>query len=146
VKSVPASLRLSDFLDEEFLALMLDNASAEGWVSSSELAESIDPDARDITPRNVGSRLAWLKRYGVVERDPRPGSPTRNYWRLTPVGVEMINARFTKQQATVIEKLRDEQLWALSQQLSSRYEYVGPTAANLIRRRFSASTTRRRLL
>lgn len=143
---MPASLKLSDFLDEEFLALIVDQANYEGWVSSRVLAESIDPEGQTITTRNVGSRLSWLKRYGVVERDPRPGSPTRNQWRLTDVGEEMIKARFSKQQATVIEKLRDEQLWALSQQLSSRYEYVGPTAANLIRRRFSASISRRRLL
>jgi DNA-binding HxlR family transcriptional regulator len=141
---LPASLRLSDFLDEEFLALVVDHANYEGWVSTRELAEAIDPSGETITTRNVGSRLAWMHRYEVVERDTRPGSPTRYHWRLTEVGEAMIKARFTKQQTTMIENLHDEQLWKLTQSLSHRYEHVDYTAANLIRRRFNASTIRRK--
>jgi len=136
-----ASLKLADFLDEEFLALVRDLADYEGWVSSQTIADAIP-----IEVRNVGSRLAWMKRYGVVERDTRPGSRTRNDWRLTEAGEALVNARFSKSQATTLSKISDDQLWGLSQELSSRYETVGNAAANLIRRRFTASTVRRKYL
>lgn len=134
-----ASLKLADFLDEEFLALLDDLGDHEGWVSSHTIAEAIP-----IEVRNVGSRLSWMRRYGVVERDTRPGSPTRNEWRLTQVGVQLVNARFTKSQQTTISSVKDEQLWGLARELSVRYERVDSAAANLIRRRFTASQIKRR--
>jgi hypothetical protein len=136
-----ASLKLADFLDEEFLALVQDLADYEGWVSSQVIANSIP-----IEVRNVSSRLSWMKRFGVVERDTRPGSRTRYDWRLTEVGEALVKARFSKSQQTALAKITDDQLWALTQDLSSRYEGVGNAAANLIRRRFTASTVRRKYL
>ena len=140
---MPASLRLVDFLDEEFLALVIDNAGYEGWASSREIAEAIDPDAETITTRHVGSRLAWMRRYGVVERDPRPGSPTKGYWRLTEAGEALVKARFSKTQQTALSSVKDEQLWLLSAELGLRYEGVNYATANLVRRRFIAAQKRR---
>jgi len=136
---MPASLRLVDFLDEEFLALVVDNADHEGWASSQMIAESIG-----ISTRNVGSRLSWMRRYGVVERDTSPGSTTQGFWRLTERGEALVKARFSKGQQTALSSLRDEQLWELATQLSERYETVDDVTANLVRRRFSASAQRRR--
>ena len=136
-----ASLRLADFLDEEFLALVADLADYEGWVSTHQIAEAIPIDTR-----NVGSRLSWMKRYGVVERDPRPGSPTRGHWRLTEAGKAMVEARFSQTQEKTLAGVKDEQLWRLTSIVANRYEGVSEATANLIRRRFTASQTRRKYL
>ena len=138
---MPRSLRLVDFLDEEFLALVVDNADYEGWASSQMIAESVTSE--EITTRNVGSRLAWLKRYGVVERDTRPGSRTRGFWRLTQVGEQLVHARFTKGQQTALSSVREEQLWQLAAELGTRYEAANQATAHLVRRRFQASRQRR---
>ena len=58
----------------------------------------------------------------------------------------MVKAHFTQGQTKAIDGLKEEQLWGLSQELASRYEAAGYTAANLIRRRFNASVYRRRYL
>ena len=138
---MPDSLRLVDFLDEEFLALVVDNADYEGWASSKMIAEAILSE--EITTRNVGSRLAWMKKYGVVERDTRPGR-TYRHWRLTSAGEALVRARFTKRQTDALHTVSDEQLWRLTAELSDRYEVVDDTTANLVRRRFSAAAQRRR--
>lgn len=137
---MPDSLKLADFLDEEFLALVVDYGDNEGWVSTQELADAIP-----ISTRNVGCRLGWLRKYGVVERDLRDGVPTKNHWRLTEAGVAMVESRFSRQQRTALDGVLDAQLWYLSQELGRRYETVGSMAvANLVRRRFTASSIRRK--
>ena len=135
---MPDSLKLVDFLDEEFLALVVDNADYEGWASSQTIAESIQ-----ISTKNVGSRLSWMRRYGAVERDTRPGSRTQGFWRLTQRGEALVHARFSKGQQTAISSVRDEQLLTLMAELSDRYEAVDGVTANLVRRRFSAAAQRR---
>jgi hypothetical protein len=87
-----------------------------------------------------------MRRYGVVERDLRVKSPTKGEWRLTEMGEAVVKARFSKAQNTALSSVRDEQLFALAGELAGRYETVGNAAANLVRRRFSASFQRRRYL
>lgn len=136
---MPRSLRLADFSDEEVLALLVDLADNEGWVSSETYAESVQ-----LPIQNVGSRLSWLRRWGVVERDARPGVPTRGFWRLTEMGEAVVQARFSKSQQNAFSSLSDPQLLRAMESLAGQYEAASFSVANLVRRRFLYSTYRRK--
>ena len=136
----PSSLRLADFLDEEVLAIVQDLANYEGYVSSQEFALAVGLEAR-----NVGSRFSWLRKYGVLERNMRPGDPFYRHWRLTEMGEAVVKARFGKAQQTALDNLEETQLPLAMQSIAARYEGSGNRVVmNLIRRRFQASVIRRR--
>jgi hypothetical protein len=132
-----SGLTLNEFSDEEFLAKVMDT-NGDGWISTDEISDAINLDVQ-YPNSNVGIRLSWLKRFGVVERDFDTGM-----WRVTKIGQDLVTAKFSSPAAKAIDAIDDSQLFLLSQRLSSRYERVNPATANLVRRQFARSTFRRR--
>lgn len=137
-----ASLQLFEFTDPEFLAVIRDNGDNEGWVSTAELADSIGLRGEDRN-RNCGSRLSWMRRFGCVERDLQPGSPTKGSWRLTEIGEILINSQMKAAQLRALSDLDDGQLWDASRLLLDLYQQTGDEAAQLIRRSFRVGLHRR---
>lgn len=137
-------LTLYDFSDEEFLAVLQDQADGSGWAFTSDIAQSIKIDTKHPN-NNVGIRLGWLKKYGVVERDERVGSPTKGAWRLTRVGEAVVNASFTTAQKNAMKNLGTEQIWEAAKTITDRYVVANAATASLVRRQFLLGHHRRRM-
>lgn len=147
-RSAPAQpdqhLTLFDFTDEEFLAVMADHADHAGWVSTSMLADAVKLDNK-YPNRNIGIRLGWYKRYGIVERDQREGSPTKGQWRLTRQGEAVVNAALSRGQKAALDNMGTEQMWHFTQAITNRYVRANDASANLVRRQFRVGEHRRKL-
>lgn len=82
---MPASLTLADFDDFELLYALEEAGDDEGWASAEEVAQAIGLD-HDRPANCVGSRFAWLKRFGLMESTPDRGTML---WRLTTRGRDL---------------------------------------------------------
>jgi hypothetical protein len=101
------SLRLEEFSDR-------DN---EGAITSGELAESMGLRPTKALPhpeRNIASRLAWLRRYGVVARteDKR--------WMLNDVGERLLHASLKKGEQKVLDGFDEDELLVVVASLGDR--------------------------
>jgi hypothetical protein len=85
--------------------------------------------------RNVGIRLGWMRRYGMVERDEE-----RGLWRLSPGGQRVIQARLRAAAQRELEALPDEALVQAMQSVVSRYRFVDAMTATMLRREFMYGT------
>ena len=135
------SLSLHAFSDEELLAIIQERADKDGWVSTAELSSQVGVPAEEGS-RAAGVRLAWMARYGVVERDPGRRHETR--WRLTKRGTQVVNASFTKSLETSLSGLGQDALWRLARAVTDRYGTSDDVSANLVRRSFLRAERRRR--
>jgi len=108
--------------DMELLAIVDDVADDEdGWARTLEvrlqLGEPMDKGYRS----GVGPRLAWMVRYGWLERDiltrNKPGNERR--WRLTPIGQTLLdNPKLTKALETALSKMNPAQRLVLTKELA----------------------------
>lgn len=139
-------LRLEDMSDREVLLVMLDVADPDGGdVDPLDVAEQLG--VRGDNPRRVVSaRLAWLKRFGAVERvletdehgnvvRNRKGEPrTTQRYRLTPIGWDMANGQLRATQEKALQGIGDAEMLLVTQWLTQRARESGTTVANLVRR------------
>jgi hypothetical protein len=124
------SLKIEDFSDREFLLIVADviTESGEGWADSDEVARRMDLASR----RLASSRLAWLRRYGAVEREHvrdehgniryhRNGKPMHTQrWRLTSVGEAVAFGKLRKKDETALGSMGDEQMLLVTRWLTER--------------------------
>lgn len=146
------SLKLQDFSDVEFLHLLMDARSDDGWTDSAHLAE-MDGLAflGDVYkyPRNpISSRLVWLWRYGVVEREhkrdaqgnllyikddqERPKWGQR--WKLTALGQAMVSGKLTGRQRAHLEGLEAERMLDVTRWLTEQTREAPLAARRLMER------------
>lgn len=109
------SLKLTEFEDIEFLARLEDLADEDGYTSTQVLADGLNLDV-EYPARNVGSRLSWMRRYGVVEKDPERAQ----FWRLTLVGSELVHGKLTRSQRTMIQRVGPDGTLAMIRAVSQR--------------------------
>lgn len=130
-------LKLTEFEDVEFLYALEDNADHEGWTSSQDLANGLRLDVDNPT-RNVGARLSWLRRYGVVEyrRDGKK-------WRLTDAGRSLVHGTLTKAQALTIARTADERVLALTRAVSHELVTADGVAAAMMHRQWRYALAQR---
>src|SRR5215467_12719726 len=89
---------LYDFRDLDLMHKIESEADAEGWVELEHLARAMG--LGDSHNRNVGARLAWMRRYGMVTRHEQTG-----LWRLSRGGERVVTARLKAAQARELEAL-----------------------------------------
>jgi hypothetical protein len=78
--SLEQTIRISDYSDRELLGIMFD-LNGTGVVTTRELALRLFaiPDLEENTDRITharkcaGSRLSWMKRFGLIEKGEEPG-------------------------------------------------------------------------
>lgn len=148
-------LRLEDLSDRELLLVMLDQADSEGFVDPMDLADVLGV-VGEHPRRVVTARLAWLKRWGAVEREhqtddhgnamrftsgPQKGQPrpTQRY-RLTAVGFDMANGSLRAAQEKALAGMDDGQMLLVTQWLTKRARESGTTVATLVRREWTYRT------
>lgn len=143
------ALRLVDFSDRELLALVVDLEGEEGWVPTESIARTIwpqrtSPDDLMHAKASVGTRFAWLKRWGVVEGGRQNGSAAA--WRLTGQGRALVLGRLSQRTQEAVEGAGDDSLMHLGYALAERYIVASGAGAVVMRRAMQFAHERKRAL
>lgn len=120
-------LTILDFSDREFLNIVMDVADGDGWAESVDVAERLDMADK----RSASSRLAWMKRYGAVEREHERDEQGRllysgdkprytQRWRLTEVGLTIATGKLSKSQERALEGMNDGAVFMTTRFLAKR--------------------------
>jgi hypothetical protein len=121
---------LYDFRD---LDLML-RLNEEGEVEAREVSEAIGL-GEDGT-HAVGIRLAWMRRFGMVEFDPE-----KKLWRLSEGGERVTKAKLRAAAARSLIELPDEAMVEVVASVTSHYRHAeNPMIAHMLRREFAYGT------
>jgi hypothetical protein len=135
-------LTLLDLSDREFLLVVLDCEQEDGWTDSQDVANALDVERR----ASVSSRLSWLVRWGVVEREHerdengnirvrRNGQPFYTQrWRLTGIGQDMATGRLRKSQENALASARDAEVLMLARSLAERQRQMPFAVGKLMAR------------
>lgn len=138
----PATLQLLDFNDRELLLALRDACRDSkrdgGYVTAREFAAALGMTEKS-APRCVGSRLAWMRAYGVVENQPLSADDeqrkiTANGWRLSRIGENIALGRLTPPERRVLEALRDDKALEAGMEMGARYQALGYPARMMMRR------------
>ena len=125
------ALRLADFNDIDLLHVLDEVGDDEGWATAEEVARQIGVSHRNPS-QCVGSRFAWLYRYGVMERRQ---SKHHTQWRLNVYGYALIFPdAFSKTLANALEKLEAGQIIALTDHIAKGLPQAPRQATHLARR------------
>jgi len=114
---------------------LMHKISAEGTLRTEELADSLGLGGGH--NGHVGSRLAWMRRYGMVRRDPRSG-----LWGLSPGGERVVEARLRAAALDELQALPEEAMVATMASVVSRYRLLDAMTAAMLRREFMFGTQR----
>lgn len=116
--------------DRELLALVLDALGADGQATTSEVADRVALQA-DRPLISVGTRLAYLRRVGMLERDPN----TRG-WFLTPAGESLVAGRLTAAARRALADLDGGAAWAATEALAALLRDARSDQATMMRRQW----------
>lgn len=118
---------LYDFRDLDLMVKLADGGS----LTSLELADSMG--MTDAQP--MSARLAWMRRFGMVERDEEAAA-----WTLAPGGRRVVNARLKAAQARAIEAIPDDSMVEVMAHVATRYRFGDTILATMLRREFLYGT------
>lgn len=127
------SATLYDFRDVDLMHKLVDESDNDGWIETAHLARALG--FNDDGFRNVGTRLGWMRKYGMLDRDEESG-----LWRLSPSGDRILKARLRAAQARELEALPAESLVEVMANVVQRYRFVDVTTAAMLRREFRYGT------
>lgn len=129
------SLRLVEYSDKELLYHIQEAADAEGWSNVRDIANSLGVTHPRPT-QCVGARLAWLKRYGVVDGN-------NGKWRLLPPGNALINSELRSRDQAALDRLDPDQLVMVTRWMTRRQRVISEPMSHLVRREWTHGTYRR---
>lgn len=132
-----SSFALRDASDRELLALLQDATDRDGQASTRAIADRANLQSRRPLV-NVGVRLGYLRRIGMLERDPETAG-----WYLTPAGESFVAGRLSAAARRALDDLDGGAAWAATEQLGELLRLAGPEQATLMRRQWQHSWLRR---
>lgn len=144
-------LRLEDLSDREVLLVMLDVADDGGEVDPADVAQRLRITG-DHPRRAVSSRLAWLKRWGAVDkvfavdehgnvvRNRAGEAKTTQRYRLTSLGERMASGQLRAAQTKALDGIGDEAMLLVTRWLTERSAHGGATVQTLVRREWTYRT------
>ena len=106
----PVDLSLWGISDTEMLAIVDDLADENGWTATLDVRLQVGENIERVGARSgAGSRLAWMRRYGWLEKDP-DSRPSQMRWRLTAMGHAILDGgELTKAMQNALDKLNPAQ-------------------------------------
>ena len=113
---------------------LMHRIDAEERITTAELAEAIGLGADHNA--NVGSRLSWMRRYGMIKRDKD------GLWYLSGGGDRILQARLRAAAVQELQALPDEAMVETMASVVSRYRFFDQTTAAMLRREFMFGTQR----
>lgn len=137
-------VRISDFSDRELLALVADLGSQ---VTARDLAirifgiAELEENEQEIRreSRCVTSRLSWMRRFGLIERDKESGE-----WLISAMGEALRKTRVSRAIANGIESADEAASLSLANIVGERLVSSGPVAGQAMQRELQFQITRRR--
>jgi hypothetical protein len=126
---------LYDFRDSDIMHHIAESTNGAG-VSAIDIADLIGL-GEDGT-RQVGIRLAWMKRYGMVAYDDKD-----HLWKLSKGGSRVIASRLLAPQFKVVDALPDESMIEVMAMVTSRFQRGETMLAHMLRREFMFGTQKR---
>jgi hypothetical protein len=141
-------VQIRDYSDREILMMMLD-IGGKGWITTLSLAtriygwkpEEITPEneAIDHGSRCVTSRLAWMKRVGLVEKGDDPGN-----WSISSAGQSMVGFELSRPIETALMRVSDTGGLALANRVGEKLVKAGEITGTAMRRELQFQITRRK--
>ena len=130
------SLRLLDMSDRELLALIHDLSKENGGVLTSDIVSTLWPKSKwgKHLNRCVGSRLAWMRYFGVVVRNED------KKWSLSSKGEEILAATIQAALLWQVEQTADDELPVMLSEVGKRYNQGSPVSRTIARREFMFAT------
>jgi hypothetical protein len=125
-------LTLYDVRDLDLMLRIQDSGDDRGEISAVELADALGMDE---DTRAVAMRLAWMRRYGMLDYHEE-----RKTWGLANGGRRVIEAKSRAANTDVIPDVPDEQLVDVMAHVTTRYRLGDPVIATLLRREFAYGT------
>jgi hypothetical protein len=121
--------------DSELLAMVDDLADEDGWVTTVDVRLQLGENTEDVGHRSgVPTRLAWMRRYGWLERGER------HQWRLTAVGHALIeNPKLAKGVEASLAKLNPGQRIAAAREIAEAGNAGAGEIRDALRRQWQRS-------
>jgi len=120
-------LSLMEYSDRELLNILIDLDPFNEGSSTEQISDQIGLVDRDRF-RNVGARMSWMRRFGVVERNGD------GLWRLTPAGDQVAHGGLRQSVLNTIDAIGDAGALELGAAIASRYQAVSYPASAMMRR------------
>lgn len=148
-------LTLRDLNDREFLLVLRDaGAVLPLYATAADIADHLRLTGEH-PHRSVSSRLAWMRRLGVVDREyerdthgqivMRGDGTTPVYrqgWALNALGLQMATGALTKTQEAALERLKDGQMLVTVGWLTQRVQ-SDPMVGRLMDRAYRSGLGKR---
>ena len=125
--------------DTEILGIVDDLADEDGWTMTIDIRLQLGENVEDTGRRSgVPTRLAWLRRYGWLERNLDDGR-----YRLTAIGHELLDhPDLTKAVERALGNLNAAQRLRLTRELAEHGGGAQPELRNAYRRQWMRSLGR----
>lgn len=135
----PIDVSIWGISDTELLAIVNDLADENGWAHTYAVRVQIGEDPEQAKHRSgVGVRLAWMKRYGWLEKGERSDE-----WRLTAMGHQILeNPGLSRAVETAMGKLNPAQRLRLTRQLAEEGHEAPMEIKSALRRQWMRSLGR----
>jgi len=128
---------LYDFRDLDIMLKLAEEGDEEGWVQTRSMASALGiPEDDKIN--GLGGRLAWMRRYGMLDFDEQ-----RKLWRLSRSGARITESKLRAAAATQIDRVPDEALVDVMAHVTTRFRLGDPLMAHMLRREFEWGTAPR---
>jgi len=106
----------------------------EGPLRSKEMVQLLGGEEYG---RHLGTRLAWMRRFGMVERQGGKANPT---WDLTEAGRRVVWAKKRAALMRELDELPQEELIEVMAHVTARYHRGDEMIARMLRREFVFGT------
>ena len=117
------------------LDLMMKLAEQGSGATSKELASELGMDDNG---QHVGTRLAWMRRFGMLDFNEK-----LRVWSLSPGGGRVVESKLRAATRERIEAIPDEQIIEVMAHVTTRYRHGDDMTAAMLRREFQFGTKRR---
>ena len=126
--------------DTELLAIVDDNADENGWTLNADVRLALGEDIEAVKHSGVGSRLAWMRRYGWLERNPDDGRQ-----RLTAMGHAILeNPKLSRAVEQALSRLNPAQRVALTRSIAEGGKVAPDEVRSALRREWQRNLDPRR--
>lgn len=121
--------------DPELLAVVDDLADENGWTYTLDVRRQLGEDLEIGHRSGVPTRLAWMRRYGWLERSPETGG-----WRLTAMGHSILdNPKLSRTVESALDKLNPAQRLRLTRELGEAGQGAPDEIRAALRRQWQRS-------
>lgn len=134
--------------DSEILGIVDDLADENGWSATHAVRLQLGENVNDTDKRSgIGIRLAWLRRYGWLEKGERRKIEQSDgtwvwtqWWRLTAMGQALLdNPDLSKAVESALSKLNPAQRLRLTRELGEAGHGTAPEIRSALRRQWQRS-------